>query len=143
MGWIGLAEDRKNMKIRYSNLERRKVNAMYALFIVLNQTNYLDEILERFVQIGVKGATVLDSQGMGGAILHGENRNIPIFGSLRTLLDSARPYNKTIFTVLESEELVEKTVACVQNILEDQPSEGLGFMFSLPIGKVYCMSPEE
>ena len=81
---------------------------MYALFIVLNDVNQLDEILERFVKVGVKGATVLDSQGMGGAMVHGAGRSLPLFGSLRSLMDSARPYNKTIFSVLESEEMVER-----------------------------------
>jgi nitrogen regulatory protein PII len=113
---------------------------MYALFIVLNQVSLLDEILERFVQVGVKGATVLDSQGMGGAMMHGSGKNVPLFGSLRSLMDNARPYNKTIFTVLDSEELVEKTVAAVQDALEDLSPAGLGFMFSVPIGKVYGMS---
>ena len=115
--------------------------AMYALFIVLNQVDYLDEILEKFVQVGVTGATVLDSQGMAGAIVHGGR--MPLFGSLKHLMDGARAYNKTIFTVLESEELVERTAAAVQEVLDDLPAEGLGFMFSLPIGKVYCMSGEK
>jgi len=112
---------------------------MYALFIVLNDVNQLDEILERFVKVGVRGATVLDSQGMGGAMVHGPNRNIPLFGSLRSLMDSARPYNKTIFSVLESEEMVEKVVGAVQDVFDDKPATGLGFMFSVPIGKVYGM----
>lgn len=112
---------------------------MYVLFIVLNDVNQLDEILERFVKVGVKGATVLDSQGMGGAMVHGSNRNIPLFGSLRTLMDSARPYNKTIFSVLDSEEMLEKTVGAVQDLFDDVPSKGLGFMFSVPIGKIYGM----
>lgn len=113
---------------------------MYALFIVLNQVDLLDEILERFVQVGVKGATVLDSQGMAGAMVHGRSQSIPLFGSLKTLMDGARPYNKTIFTVLESEESVEKTVAAVQDVLDDLSPVGLGFMFSVPIGKVYGMA---
>ena len=112
---------------------------MYALFIVLNQVDYLEEILERFMEIGVKGATVLDSQGMGGAIVHSSSKSVPLFGSLRTIMQGAHPYNKTIFTVLESEELVEKTAAAVQNVLEDVSPLGIGFMFSVPIGKVYGM----
>ncbi|MDI9485274.1 P-II family nitrogen regulator [Candidatus Darwinibacter acetoxidans] len=112
---------------------------MYALFIVLNDVNQLDEILERFVKVGVKGATVLDSQGMGGAMVHGAGRSLPLFGSLRSLMDSARPYNKTIFSVLESEEMVEKAVGAVQDVFDDRPAEGLGFMFSVPIGKTYSM----
>lgn len=37
---------------------------MYALFIVLNRTDYLEDILAGFVEAGVGGATILDSQGM-------------------------------------------------------------------------------
>lgn len=113
---------------------------MYVLFIVLNEVSKLDEVLERFMQVGVRGATVLDSQGMGGAMMHGSNKSIPFFGSLRTLMDNARPYNKTIFTVLDSEEMVEKTVEAVRDVCEGQDPVGLGFMFSVPIGKVYGMS---
>lgn len=116
---------------------------MYALFIVLNRVDYLEEIWERFVEIGVRGATVLDSQGMGGAIVHGAAEGVPLFGSLRTLMHGAHPYNKTIFTVLESEALVERTVAAVQEVLDDLSPLGLGFMFSVPIGKVYCMSGDQ
>lgn len=116
---------------------------MYALFIVLNQTDYLDDILEKFVEVGVTGATVLDSQGMASAIMHADNRSIPLFGSLKTLVDGARPYNKTIFTVLKSDDMVEKTVAAVQEVLQDVSPTGLGFMFSVPIGSVYRMTPEK
>lgn len=113
---------------------------MYALFIVLNEVDYLDAILEKFVEVGVKGATVLDSQGMAGAMMHSKNGSLPLFGSLRTLMAGARPFNKTIFTVLESEELVEKTTRAVQDVLADLPPDGLGFMFSVPLGRVYEMS---
>ncbi len=110
---------------------------MYALFLVLNDTDYLDEVLARFVDVGVRGATILDSQGMAGALAGSHGSDIPFFGSLKVLFEGARPYNKTIFTVLESEELVERTVAAVKDVLGDIDSPGVGFMFSVPIGKVY------
>lgn len=43
---------------------------MYALFIVLNAIDYLEEILSGFVEVGVSGATILDSQGMGSTIVN-------------------------------------------------------------------------
>ena len=116
---------------------------MYALFIVLNETDYLDEILARFVDIGVRGATILDSQGMASASVHNQNKNVPLFGSLKTFLDGARPYNKTIFTVLENEELVERTVQAVKDVLGDLSRPGAGFMFSVPIGRVYTLTKTE
>jgi len=82
---------------------------MYVLFVVLNAIDYLDDIISGFVEVGVSGATILDSQGMGSSIVNNQNKNIPLFGALRMLLEDSHPYSKTIFTVLENEELVEKS----------------------------------
>lgn len=113
---------------------------MDALFIIINDDDYVDNILERFLEIGVQGATILDSQGMGSAIAQGDTSDIPLFGSLRRYLDHSRPYNKTIFTVIQEEILLERAVECVQDIVGDMSEQGVGIMFTLPIGKVYGMS---
>lgn len=112
---------------------------MYALFIILNEIEYLEDILTAFVEVGVKGATILDSQGMGSALINNENRQIPLFGALKRFSDSAHPYNKTIFTVIENEELVDNTIAAVKDILGDISKPGVGLMFTLPIGRIYGM----
>ena len=111
---------------------------MHALFIVLNKTKYLDEVLAKFVEIGVKGATILDSQGMAGAMADADVQ-VPNFGFLHSFMDNAKPYSKTIFTVLKNEEMVEKTVTAVKEVLGEKARKGSGFMFSVPIGKMYLM----
>lgn len=111
---------------------------MNILFLVLNEVEYLDDILDAFVDVGVKGATILDSQGMGSALSDG-GKNLPFIGSLRNLLNEARPYNKTIFTVIEDDEILEDAVKAVKEILGDMDKPGVGLMFTLPIGKIYGM----
>ena len=59
-------------------------------------------ILDSFVDIGVKGATILDSQGMGSAIAGGGRGSQPLL-ALYAFLDDAKPYNKTIFTVIDDD----------------------------------------
>lgn len=76
---------------------------------------------------------------MANIIVSGENHHISLFGYLKTLMEDTLPYNKTIFTVLENEKLVEKAVAVVQSVIGDVPRPGVGFMFSLPIAKTYPM----
>ena len=110
---------------------------MNVLFIVLNKTEYLDDILDAFVEIGIRGATIMDSQGMGSALA--DNGGEPFFGVLRNLLDDARPYNKTIFTVIDDEDLLEKAVKTVKEIVVDIYEPGVGMMFTLPVGNVYGM----
>lgn len=116
------------------------MSPIQVLVIVLNEVDYLEEILAGFVEIGVSGATILDSQGMASAIVRGDNnQSISLFGALKTLLEDAHPYNKTIFTVLENEGLVNKAVAVVNEVVGDITSPGVGFMFSVPINMVFPM----
>lgn len=110
---------------------------MNVLFIVLNEIESLDDILDSFIDIGVKGATIIDSQGMGSAITNSGRGSEQFFGAIRTFLDNARPYNKTIFTVIEDEETLVKAVSTVKAILGDINKPGVGMMFTLPVGDVY------
>ncbi len=110
---------------------------MYALFIVLNDTDYLDEVLARFMKIGVGGATIIESQGMARAIVHNNYESIPLFGSLKSMLSDSRPYSKTIFTVLNSQEMVNKTVAEIQELLSDVVRTDIGFIFTMPVAQVF------
>jgi len=110
---------------------------MFVLFIVLNDVDYLDEVLARFLRLGVGGATILESQGMARAIVHNNFESIPLFGSLKSLLTDSHPYSKTIFTVLQSQEMVDKTVAAVQELLSDVAKSDTGFIFTVPVVKTY------
>lgn len=112
---------------------------MNVLFIVLNEPEYLDQILDSFVEIGVRGATILDSQGMGSAITNSGKGHEQFFGAIRSFLDNSRPYNKTIFTVIEDEEVLLKAVHTVKEILGDITKPGVGMMFTLPVGNIYGM----
>lgn len=112
---------------------------MNILFIVLNETDLLDDILDRFVDIGVRGATILDSQGMGSAMTNSGRGSDPFFASIRSFLDDSRPYNKTIFTVINDEELLEKAVKTVKEVVGDINKPGVGMMFTMPVGNVYGM----
>jgi len=89
------------------------------------------------VNVGVSGATILDSQGMASLIVSSEKHNIPIFGTFKQFIEDSRPFNKTIFSVLEDEKLVERIVNEVQVVMEEVPSSSAGFMFTVPICKAY------
>ncbi len=106
------------------------------LFLVLNKNQYLEEILDMFIKAGVKGATIVDSQGIGRAV--GESDNI--FGPIRKIIDGSRPYNKTIFTVIEDEAILDDVVTKVHEILGDITEPGFGIMFTIPLGHVYGMA---
>ncbi len=98
------------------------------LFIVLNNEEYLDELLQAFVEIDVRGATVIDSVGMGSIIAN----DIPLFGGLRSLMTGTRPYNKTIFTVVNTEKVTE-IVEMFEQICGSLDDPGTGLIFTIPL----------
>lgn len=112
---------------------------MNVLFIVLNKPDYLEELLSKLMEKGIKGATILDSQGMGFAMNHGGHGNEPFFGQIRTMIDNSRPYNKTVFTVIEDEETLAKAVSVAKEVFGDVYEPGIGMMFTMPVNNVYGM----
>ncbi|MEG0327308.1 MAG: P-II family nitrogen regulator [Erysipelothrix sp.] len=114
---------------------------MNVLFIVLNQVDTLEDVLTSLTQAGVRGATILDSQGMGSAIYEYDNQMSALFGSLKSQFDREHPYNKTIFTVIENETLLQKAMDAVEKIVDmNQPNQGM--MFTVPVGKVVGLRKE-
>lgn len=111
---------------------------MEALFIVLNDLNYVDRVLEKFVELKVKGATIINSQGMASAILHGEGfMNLLNAGPFSKSLDADQKYSKTIFTVIPDTLEVGHIVSEIRAIVEDSNRKVVGFMFTMPVSGIY------
>lgn len=106
---------------------------MYALFLILNQKDKLDIILETLYNLKV-GATTLDSIGMGKLLLE-HNVDERIFSSLRNVLNEGKPYNKTVISVIRDEETLNKAITSIEDILDIQNTAGAGFIFVLPVLK--------
>ncbi len=108
---------------------------MKLLFIVLNKEEYLDEVLEAFLELGLRGATILDSVGMGRILAY----EIPIFAGLRSILPGHRPFNKTILTLVE-EEKISDVITAVEQIIGPLETPGTGIAFALPVDFVKGLS---
>ncbi|QSX05573.1 hypothetical protein JYG23_12975 [Sedimentibacter sp. zth1] len=108
---------------------------MYAIFLVLNDVYKLDEVHELFYEEEI-GATTIDSQGMGNVLLN-HHVNVPMLANVRKLIEGRKPYNKTIFTVVDSEEKKRSIVDKIKGLLDNFEEPGLGFMFVVPVVECY------
>lgn len=114
---------------------------MKILFLILNKTEKLDDILENFVKIGVRGATILDSQGMGSALAEND---IPMLGGLlRSVMDNNRPYNKVVFSLINDEETLDKAIQSIEDVLGDMSKPGVGLIFTLDVDRVIGITGEK
>lgn len=105
---------------------------MQVAFIVLNKTGKLDELLQEFMIIGVKGATIIDSTGMGGLLASSHKEDIPFFTSIRMMMGDSKPINKTIFSVVEDDQ-VPKLVKAFEKIIGKISEPNTGIIFTIPI----------
>ncbi len=105
---------------------------MKLVMIFLNKIEYLDDLMAAFLEIGVTGATILSSIGMGRII----SDHIPIFAGLQDAFAGSSPANNTIVTVV-NEDLVGKIADVIQDVCGDFNKPGSGIIISLPIESIY------
>lgn len=110
---------------------------MNLLVLVLNKEENLDEILEVFVEVGITGATILDSVGMGHKLAY----DIPIFAGLRKSIKTS-DYNKTIFSVVQDDETLEEAIKLIGEII-DFEEPGTCLLFVVPLLMVKGLKSNE
>jgi nitrogen regulatory protein P-II 1 len=110
---------------------------MQLLVAVINHEERVDEILAGFLELGITGATVIETRGMGRVL----TREVPIFAGLRGLDARARPSNRTVFCVADDAK-VDAAIALVQEICGSLDAPGAGIVFTVPVSRVVGLSPE-
>lgn len=110
---------------------------MKLLILILNKVEKLEEVLEGFLEIGITGATIIESVGMGQILSH----EVPIFAGLRFMFAGAKPHNKTIISVIKNEKENE-AINILKKILGDLGQAGTGIVFSLPLDRVEGLKSE-
>lgn len=106
---------------------------MYALFIVLNETEYTSRILKRIRELGIKSATVIESVG-AAEVVENDMYTDSVFASIINALETRKKPSCIIFSILKTEELVTEAMDEVQKILgEDMGEKNKGIVFVLPV----------
>jgi nitrogen regulatory protein PII len=104
---------------------------MQLLVAVINDPQKLDDILAGLLDLGVRGATVIASEGMGMRLA----QDIPLFARLQIPIAHKRPENRTIFSVVH-EERVDAVMALLQRVCGDLSRPGTGIAFTVPIDRL-------
>lgn len=128
----GLNKSLKNIFMRNIIKKEGRDSKMEVLVIVLNKIDLLDDLMVEFNNNGIRGATIIDSMGMIKVLADEHPEDIPLFGSLKMMLNENRPFNKTIFTVLDSEK-IPIAMDCVKKVVGDLNKNGVGIMFTVPV----------
>ncbi len=93
------------------------------------------DILDEWAKAGAPGATILESIGLA-RMRRAMRDDLPLVPSLRDLLRSDEMHNRTIFTVIDDDEVLERVIQVTREMVDfSQPHSGL--LFVVPISRVY------
>ena len=111
---------------------------MELLVCVINREEKLEQLLSGFLDLGVTGATVVSSEGMGRVL----SQDVPVFGGLQALISRSRPQNTTVLSVIESPAVLEKAIVLAKEICGNFDEPSTGILFTVPVSRVVGLSPE-
>ena len=106
----------------------------YMVLLVLDDIDHCPHVFDAWDKAGTSGITILESTGLGRVRRAlGMRDDLPLMPSLRSLLQSREERHRTLFTVVDSEEMVDKLIEATQSITGDLSRPNKGVLFVLPV----------
>jgi nitrogen regulatory protein PII len=109
---------------------------MQLLIAVINEPDRIDDVLAGFLDLGITGATVIASEGMGRVL----STDLPIFAGLQAFASGSRPQNTTIFSVI-ADDRVAPALTLLREVVGDLADPATGIAFVLPVNQVVGLAP--
>lgn len=108
----------------------------HMILLILDDVNQCSTILEAWEAQGVSGITILESTGLGRVRKLSIRDDMPLMPSLSRLLQNREERHRTLFSVVEGEEMVDKVIQATEAVLGDLEKAHNGVLFVLPVSRV-------
>ncbi|HXV98714.1 MAG TPA: hypothetical protein VEC93_09850 [Anaerolineae bacterium] len=106
--------------------------------LVLNDADKTDEVLAAWLAVGVPGATILDSAGLGHRLgKSGFRDDLPLFPSLEDILGAREEQHRTLFAIVPDEFDLEALVTATEKITRPLDEPDTGILFVVPVTRAW------
>jgi len=112
----------------------------FLVVMIVDDPDECPTILDAWGSLGVTGVTILESSGMGRLLHTSVNDDFPLLPRLEDFDKVREVPHRTLLSVVEDEDTVEKMVKAAQNITGDLDIPNTGFLFVLPVLKAYGLN---
>jgi len=109
----------------------------YLVVLVANNIEGCTDILDEWEAAGVQDVTILASAGLSHIRRMGMRDDLPLMPTLQDLLASEEIPHRTLLSVVDSQELVDKMVEIAQETICEPEDGNRGFLFVVPVQQVY------
>jgi nitrogen regulatory protein P-II 1 len=116
---------------------------MYLILFVLHNPEKIHELLDAWEEVGVSGVTILASSGLGrvrSINRTGLRDDLPLIPSLEALLNHEEYYSRTLFSIVQGEQMADKLIEATQRVVGDLSRPDTGLLVALPVLKAYGLN---
>ena len=111
---------------------------MYMILLVLNNPDYLDDVLTAWENAGVSGITVLPSTGLGRIRQKdGLRDDVPLIPGLEDFYHHESDISHTLFTLVDTKEITQIVVNETEKIIGNLDEPGNGILVVLPTIEIH------
>ena len=105
---------------------------MYAILFVLDDPNYLDDLLGSWEKVGIRGVTIIESTGWQRRRL--KKRLLGARFDFASLANGSRQDNHvTLFVVVEKRSIVDKCLTATEEIVGNLDLPNTGILTTWPL----------
>lgn len=108
----------------------------HMVLLIVYNIDAFPSVIEAWDAAAVPGITILESTGLGSLREKALRDDLPLMPSLSHIFRSREHRHRTIFTVVEDEEMVERLIKATQSIMGDLNEPHNGVLFVLPVSHV-------
>lgn len=105
----------------------------YLVVLIVNNIDDCPTILDGWEAAGALGITILSSTGLGHLRRAGLCDDMPLMPSLQDLFGSEEVHHRTLLSVVDSQELVDKMISIARQVIGDLDTAHTGFLFVVPV----------
>ncbi|NJD59339.1 MAG: hypothetical protein C3F13_08440 [Anaerolineales bacterium] len=109
----------------------------YLVVLIVDDIDDCPKILSAWEELGVLGITILESTGLGRIRRAGLSEDLPLMPSIHDLYQFGEIHHRTLLSVVDSQELVDKMVTTAQEVIGDLDDPHTGFLFVVPVSQSY------
>lgn len=109
----------------------------YLVIMILDNPDDLIEVVEAWQELGVTGATIFETTGMGRMMQQGMRDDMPLIPSLEDFLGVREEPHRTVFSVVKDEAIIDRMVAAAEKITGSFEEPHTGVCFAVPVVKTY------
>jgi hypothetical protein len=110
---------------------------MYFVLFVLHNPDLCEDVLNAWEEAGVHGVTILPSTGLNRIQKRALLEDMPLMPSLEDFFSTHEDGNRTMFTILQGDQLIDPIVAATEKVVGKLDEPETGILIVLPVIRAF------